>query len=303
MKRLLLFFLITTAFLCIASGCEPTQSPKIDGQIHIIATVFPVYDFARNIAGDRAEVSMLLPPSSDSHHYDPSPRDIIRIQECDIFLYIGGASDEWTEQVFSDSDNLTAVKLFDSVTLAEQEHSHGANDLYDEHIWTSPRNAVLMTRAILAALCAADSGNAEFYEENAENYIKELEVLDRLFTDIISEAKRDTVIFADRFPFRYFCEAYMLTSFAAFPGCSEESEPSAQTMAFLIEKIRNENIPVVFYGELSDKKTAASISRETGAETLLLHSCHTVSQSEMDSGISYVELMKQNAENLKRALY
>jgi len=305
MKYLFSLFIIS-ALLTAGCSAESVSSTGLDGggKIVIVSTIFPPFDFARNIAGDRAEISLLLPPSSDSHSYEPSPRDIIKIREADIFLYIGGASDEWTESVFSGDDNVIAVRLIDSVSLLEDDHFHGIRyfSKYDEHIWTSPRNAVLMTLAITDALCSADPENAEFYRSNAADYIARLEALDDTFQEITSSASRNTVVIADRFAFRYLTEEYGLEYFAAFPGCAEQTEPSAQTLAFLIEKIREEEIPAVFYGELSDMRTANSISRETGAEPLLLHSCHTLSRELFDAGLGYIELMEANAEALRKAL-
>ncbi|MDR2533101.1 MAG: metal ABC transporter substrate-binding protein [Oscillospiraceae bacterium] len=306
----------------LLTGCDAgLASGGNRGKIKIVSTLFPPYDFVRNIAGDKAEVSLLLAPSSDSHSYEPTPHDIIKVREADIFLYIGGASDEWTRRILSPSEDssVTAVRLMDSVNLLAEEtvegmqvdghihdhnceHEHHYFDEYDEHIWTSPRNAVLMTLAIADALCAVDPENADYYRDNAGIYIKKLEALGDTFKEITSTASRNTVVFADRFAFRYLTEEYGLNYFAAFPGCAEQTEPSALTLAFLIEKIREEEIPVVFYGELSDKRTANSISRETGAAALLLHSCHTVTKEELDAGTGYIELMETNAAALRKAL-
>ncbi|MCL2077551.1 MAG: metal ABC transporter substrate-binding protein [Oscillospiraceae bacterium] len=317
MKTSITVFTIIALLLCILPGCSADSAySENSGKLKVIATVFPLYDFAKNIAGDRADVSLLLPSSADSHSYEPTPHDIIRIRECDVFLYIGGADDSWVEKILAEQENVKSVRLMNSVTLLEeeivegmetQEHDHehesaDNSDNFDQHIWTSPPNAVLMTRAIADALSDKDSENAEFYKNNAEEYIKKLEELDNAFTGIISNASRNVIVFADRFAFRYLADCYGLEYYAAFPGCSEESEPSAMTIAFLIEKIRREQIPVVFYGELSDKKTANTISRETDALPMLLHSCHTVTQEEIDSGKGYIDFMRENAETLRIAL-
>lgn len=298
----MILLLLVIAFLsgCVAAG-EAVSLEK-SGKIIITATVFPPYDFARNIVGDRAEVILLLPPSADSHTYEPAPRDILAVRESDIFLYIGGASDEWVRRVFPNEEGFTGVRLLDSVVpLTDTYHESHRTD-YDEHIWTSPVNAVAMVRAICEAVSLADPDNAEFYRENAGEYIKELEALDEKYREIVAEGVRNTVIFADRFAFGYMTQEYGLFHYAAFPTCAEQAEPSALILAFLIEKIRDENIPVVFYGELSDSRTARSISRESGAEPLLLHSCHTLSQKEIDAGTDYLGIMRENAEALKRAL-
>ncbi|MCL2018585.1 MAG: metal ABC transporter substrate-binding protein [Oscillospiraceae bacterium] len=308
MKYFFIFFSIA-AFILSVGGCESAlniaDSERGDSdKIKIVATIFPLYDFAYSIAGDRADISMLLPPSSDSHLYEPSPRDIIKIKEADIFLYIGGASDEWSESVFSDEDLFLPVRLMDSVDPLENEHVHEDSyfDEYDEHIWTSPVNAVLIVQTICEALSAADPENANFYRDNADDYIARLNDLDALFRKVASDAPKNTIVFADRFAFRYLAEEYGFEYFAALPTCAEHTEPSAQTLVFLIEKIKEEELPVVFYGELSDMRTANSISRETGAVPMLLHSCHTLSREMLNTGAGYIEIMQENAEALKTAL-
>jgi zinc transport system substrate-binding protein len=297
MKHLFIFI----ALIILLSACGSQAADVSGAEAEIITTVFPLYDFTRAVAGSRASVTLLLPPSADSHSYEPTPRDIIRIRDADVFLYIGGASDGWVERVLSGGEN--AVKLMDSVKPHPGDNcAHGFFDEYDEHIWTSPVNAILMTRAILAALCAADPVNADYYKANAESYIGRLGVLDSVLRDITASPARSTLVFGDRFAFRYLTEEYGLEYLAAFPGCAEQSEPSAMTLAYLIEKIKNENIPVIFYGELSDMRTAASVSRETGAEIMLLHSVHTVTEEQLNAGVGYIELMMSNAEALRKAL-
>jgi zinc transport system substrate-binding protein len=202
------------------------------------------------------------------------------------------------------------IRMMDAVDVVEEEIVEGMEEedeeeeetAYDEHVWTSPRNAVLIVRAITESLCEADPANAAFYLQNAAVYNEELEQLDAAFKEVTAAAKRNTVVFADRFPFRYFADAYGLTYFAAFPGCSTETEPSAATVAFLINKIRAEKIPVVFHIELSNERMANTISGETGAKKLLLHACHNISKRDFDAGLGYLDLMRRNVENLREAL-
>jgi zinc transport system substrate-binding protein len=257
---------------------------------------------------------MLLPPGSESHSFEPSPRDIITIQNSDIFIYAGGESDKWIDRIFQsmNTDNIKILAMIDTVEAVEEEIVEGMEEdedededeiAYDEHVWTSPQNVVLIVRAITALLCEADPANADFFRQNAAAYINELEQLDAAFNELVSGAKRNTIVFADRFPFRYFADAYGLTYFAAFPGCSTDTEPSAATVAFLIDKIRAEKIPVVFHIELSNERMANTISGETGAKKFLLHSCHNITKRDFDSGLGYLEIMKGNLENLKEALY
>jgi zinc transport system substrate-binding protein len=174
---------------------------------------------------------------------------------------------------------------------------------YDEHVWTSPRNAMLIVQRITDLLCETDNANAGFYRQNASTYIKALEELDAAFNEVIAGAKRKTIVFGDRFPFRYFADAYGLEYCAAFPGCSTETEASAATVAFLINKIRSEQIPVVFHIELSNERMANAISAETGARKLLLHACHNISKRDFEAGLGYLDLMRANVENLRQALH
>jgi zinc transport system substrate-binding protein len=174
---------------------------------------------------------------------------------------------------------------------------------YDEHVWTSPRNAILIVRALTELLCEVDPANSALYRENAAAYIRELEQLDAAFSEVVAGARRRTIVFGDRFPFRYFVDAYGLTYFAAFPGCSTETEPSAATVAFLIDKIRAERIPVVFHIELSNERMANTISEETGAKKLMLHSVHNITRRDYDAGLGYLELMRRNVDNLREALH
>ena len=317
MKRLILILIILTAFLIMVVGCKPKNAVtrNADGKLNITTTNFPPFDFVRNIAGDKVNLSMLLPPGAESHSYEPSPKDIITIKNSGIFIYGGGEGDIWVNRILEsmDTSKMIIVRMMDAVDAVEEEIVEGMEEeaampeeeeetAYDEHVWTSPRNAILIVGAITEALCEADSANAEFYRQNAASYGKELVKLDAAFNDIIAGAKRKTIVFADRFPFRYFADAYGLTYFAAFPGCSTETEPSAGTVKFLIDKIKAEKIPVVFHIELSNERMADTISGETGAKKLLLHACHNISKKDFEAGLGYLDLMRGNVENLREAL-
>ncbi|GHU68131.1 hypothetical protein AGMMS49983_20340 [Clostridia bacterium] len=340
MKRLFSIVLIIFMALvpaALMAGCAHEGHPmsggnlagdsgeNTDGKISIVATIFPPYDFAREIAGDKAKVSMLLPPASESHSYEPTPQDIIQIQNCDVFIYVGGESDEWINEILAsmDAGKKKIITLMDCVEVKEEEVVEGMQDEdeeeeeeaadvsnaeepetpeYDEHVWTSPRNAELMVQKISEALCEADAANANTYEKNTEIYLGKLEDLDAKFQAVADNAFRKTVVFGDRFPFRYFADAYGLSYFAAFPGCSTETEPSAATVKFLIDKINTEKIPVIFHIELSSEKMAGTISEATGAEVRLLHACHNISKADFESGVSYLDLMTRNVDALKEAL-
>jgi zinc transport system substrate-binding protein len=319
MKRLLL---CVCAFVLLASGVGArgrSDAGSTNGKINVVATIFPPYDFVREIAGDRVNLTMLLPPAAESHSFEPTPRDIITVQNCDVFIYVGGESDAWVETILEsmDTSHMKIVTLMDCVDVVEElvvegmqdeeeEHDHGDGEEeeveYDEHVWTSPRNAQLIVRKIADVLESVDPANAAEYANNVASYTAKLTDLDASFQAVINGAKRKTFIFGDRFPFRYFADAYGLSYFAAFPGCSTETEASTATVAFLIDKVRSEQIPVVFHIELSNEKIADTICEETGARKLLLHAVHNVSKRDFDGGASYYSLMASNIENLRAAL-
>jgi zinc transport system substrate-binding protein len=311
-KAILLITL--AALLSGVTACRPnknTATQNQNGKINIIATNFPPYDFVRQIAGDRVNLAMLLPPGSESHSFEPSPRDIIMIQNSDIFIYTGGGSDKWIDRILQsmNTDNMKILAMIDTVEAVDEEIVEGMEDdgeddeaAYDEHVWTSPRNAIRIVQAITGILCETDAANSGYYRQNAAAYMDKLRLLDTAFAEAVSSSKRSVMVFADRFPFRYFADAYGLTYYAAFPGCSTETEPSAATVKFLIDKIRAEQIPVVFHIELSNEQMANTISGETGAKKLLFHSSHNITKKDFDSGLGYLEIMKNNVENLKEAL-
>jgi zinc transport system substrate-binding protein len=461
----------------------------------VVTTIFPPYDLVREIAGDKVSLTMLLPPGAESHSFEPTPRDIITVQNCDVFIYVGGESDAWVETILEsmDTSRMEIITLMDCVEVVEEvivegmqdeeEHGHAHGDEaftladvkdraltdwagdwqsvyphlldgtldpvmehkaesgektareyydqyktaymtdvdrvvitkdsmtfyrngvpvkanyvykgtgiiddgslwvryqfeaagtppkgapkyvmfsdhligpakaehfhlyasdesfdalmedtnpvnyptyypasltrgeivaemighdheeeaeYDEHVWTSPRNAKLIVQKIAGTLIQRDPANGAEYEKNTAAYLAKLTELDASFQTMIDGAKRKTLIFGDRFPFRYFADAYGLSYFAAFPGCSTETEASAATVAFLINKARTEKIPVVFHIELSNEKIADTICEETGAKKLLLHAVHNVSKRDFERGAGYYSLMSQNLRNLREALY
>jgi len=314
MKKIILILITLTSLLIGVSGCRQKNAVthNADGKLNVTTTNFPPFDFVRNIAGDKVNLFMLLPPGAESHSYEPSPKDIITIQNSGVFIYVGGEGDAWVDRILEsmNTSKMIIVRMMDAVNVVEEEivegMSVGAEEdeetAYDEHVWTSPLNAILIVGAITEALCKADSANTDFYRQNAAAYSKELIQLDLLFTFEVTRAKRNTIVFADRFPFRYFADAYGLTYFAAFPGCSTDTEPSAGTVAFLINKIRAEKIPVVFHIELSNERMADAISGETGAKKLLFHACHNISKKDFEAGLGYLDLMRGNVENLREAL-
>lgn len=302
--------LITVCF-CSCSSTENTD--KKSGKLSIVTTIFPPYDFARQVAGDKAELTMLLKPGTESHNYDPTPQDIIKIQNADVFIYVGGESDKWVEDMLASASKKPKkiIVMMDCVDKLEEEivegmqaeeEEHGDEVEYDEHVWTSPKNAIKISKKICEELKVLDKDNEEFYEKNTNEYSKQLSSLSNDFDNITKNGKRNTMIFGDRFPFKYFADEYHLKYYAAFPGCSSETEPSAATVAFLIDKVKEEKIPVVFTIEFSSGKIADTICESTGAKKLMMHSCHNITQEQFESGITYIELMRNNLSVLKEAL-
>ena len=341
LRCVIALLIIVTSF----TGCGTQQpSEQDDGRLRIVATIFPPYDFARAIAGDetKADITMLLSPGEEVHSYEPTPMDIKRIQNCDLFLYVGGENDVWVERILENMGDkkpqtLRLVDLTDTVAeevvegmmeeRGEHEHEHDAehaedaehdhehishthsgdssaeeHEEADEHVWTSPVKAAEITEAIAAKMAEIDPDNAESYKVNAASYMEEILKVDAAFREIVDNAERRTIVFGDRFPLRYFAEEYGLEYFAAFPGCSSESEPSASTLAFLIDKVREERIPVVFSIELSNGNIARAICESTGAVRRTFHSCHNVTKDEMESGATYVSLMTENLGPVREAL-
>lgn len=317
MKRGLSVILAATFSAAAFTGCTVSTNQENsnvnDEKIHIVAVNFPQYDFVRQLAGDLVDVQLLVQPGTEVHDYDPSPQDLIAVQECDLLIYVGGESDSWVEDILG-STELPENKVFSMMDcvdkyfeetqegMTEHEHEEEEGEEYDEHIWTSPKNAIKIVDAICERLSEIDSKNASTYEQNRLNYVRSLSALDNHIEEIVANAEEKTLIFGDRFPFLYFVRAYGLNYYAAFPGCSEDSEPTAATLSFLIDKVNEEKISTVFYIEQSDQKTADIICEETGAEKLLFHSCHNVTKAEFDEGVTYLQLMEKNVENLREAL-
>jgi zinc transport system substrate-binding protein len=496
MKRMVLFVCVLMSLAAVLPAGGRREAKKTDGRLNVVTTIFPPYDFVREIAGDRVNLTMLLPPGAESHSFEPTPQDIIRVQNSDVFIYVGGESDAWIERILAsvNTERMEIITLMDCVEVveevivegmqdeeghdhdheavfedsevrdrpslsdwegdwqsgypyvvngsldevfehkAEEDHSINAAEYkqyyltgyrteydrlvikgdritwytgqksipvqyvyrgfvimhyddggkgvryqfeasgpangaprylqfsdhhtgpaegvehfhvyygndgfesmlknlenwptyypaamtgeeiadamlghdheeeaeYDEHVWTSPRNAKLIVEKIAGVLKARDGTNAEAYEKNTASFLAKLTELDESFQKLVRGARRKTIVFGDRFPFRYFADAYGLSYFAAFPGCSTETECSAATIKFLIDKVRTEKIPVVFHIELSNEKIAGAICEETGARKMLLHAAHNITKRDFDRGVSYYDLMSQNVNHLREALY
>lgn len=318
---------------CAVSGSDrQADHSNSDGKLRVVTTIFPQYDFVQQIAGDNVSLTMLLKPGEETHSYEPTPQDIIAIQNADLFIYVGGENDEWVEDILEspEMEHVKRLRLVDCVgsVLEEEEvegmqeerghHHEEASTLHsaneteeehnahvhtmDEHVWTSPSNAVDIVARIAEELCLLDSEHAQVYKQNASDYEAQLKELDAEFQEVVDKAQNHTILFGDRFPFRYFAAEYGLDYYAAFSGCASDTEPSAATMAFLINKVKEEHIPVVLKMELSNDNIANAIAETCDVPVKVFYSSHNISAEQFEAGVTYLDLMKENVETLKEAL-
>ena len=343
--------LACSAFLFASGAKDGAKNKAQNDKPSVVATIFPVYDFARAVmygAGDaqtgktsvivnEKNLKLLVKPGMEIHSFDPSPADIAAIHNADVFIYIGGESDEWVEDVLKsiDTSDKTIVRLMDYVDLvdeeivegmeAEDEHDHAAGEAHDEHdheeneheadehIWTSPANAVKMVDAIRDALVKIDTQkyggkNAAAFTQNAAAYNAQIRAVDAQIRKAIDSASDKFILMGDRFPLRYFTDYYGLGYSAAFNGCSTAVEASTATIAYLIDKAAEKKVPAVFAIELSNQKIAKTVAEgaaKKGAgsvQVLELHTIHNVSRDDFKAGETWVSLMKRNAESLKKGL-
>ena len=301
MKKLLALILCICLVLSFA-GCENKNTEN--EKLNIVATIFPAFDFAREITGEKANVQMLLPPGTESHFYEPSLSDIAKIEQCDLFIYAGGDIDSWADDVIKAlGKEISVICMSSLVKPLHAEHGHDHQDGgYDSHVWTSPKNAKTICEKITERLCSLDTLNREYYNSRLVYYSAQLDFLDSELINISENKTRNTLVFADRFPFLYLAEDYGLKYLAAIEGCSSETEPTLTAVSAIIDIVNQQNIKTVFYIEFSSQKTADIICSKTGANKQLLHSCHNVSSEEFESE-TYISLMLQNVKNIKEALY
>lgn len=323
MKKRILALLLAAAVALPLCACAPAGEEAEDGRLQVVCSLFPYYDFVREIGGAYVSPRLLVAAGREAHSFEPTPMDVIRVSRADVFVYNGGEGEQWVDEILSSAgENIPAVlRMMDYAdTLTEEplagrddhdhadhnhEHDddHDSDDIeYDEHIWTSPVQAMKLCRAICDALCAADPAHAAVYRSNLENYLGQLAELDVAFRQVCSEKKRSLLVFGDRFPLLYFCREYGLDYRAAFHGCSSDTEPSLYTLKFLIDKVRQQDIPVVYALELSSRKVADAIAETTGATVETFYSCQTVSQADWAAGEGYVSLMRRNVAALREGI-
>jgi zinc transport system substrate-binding protein len=306
MKRILALWasvLILLLAVLPLSSCKGDDGDN-DG-LSIVCTVFPYYDMCKNIVGSAGEVTLLNKGGTDLHSYEPTMNDIKIISKCDIFVYGGGYSDSWVEETVKVSGNksLKMIRLLDYVTNyveghdhvhhPGEDHNHSADEV-DEHIWLSLKNASKICEVVYNTVLEVDSDNNSVYLQNYSDYTGKISELDNKFQKMVEANAITPLLFADRFPFRYFVEDYNIVYFAAFPGCSSETLATFDKMAELISTVNMLGLEYIFVIEGSNKDIAEAISDQTGAKILQLNSCQSVSEKDVDNGISYLSVMEYN---------
>lgn len=312
----MLVLILAVTGLCACGGTGGTA----DGKLQIVCTVFPYYDWVRNLTAgaDNVNLTLLLDSGTDLHSYQPAAKDIVTISSADIFIYTDGTSDKWVSDVLKTSQNEASVllpmmtnlpeeSLFCVEAIGEEEHHHEEDEEHnhasDEHIWLSIRNAMRLTEIIKNALCDADPGNEEIYKTNFIKYYSELEKLDKAYSTALGECRKDTLVFADRFPFIYLINDYGLSYHAAFSGCSAESEASFETVKRLADTIDALGLSHILITETSDGSVANTVKDSTGdknQEILVLNALQSVKKEDLSA--SYIEVMTENLAILKKAL-
>lgn len=340
-KIIVALVLLSGVVFGVAFLLNKVREKKTEKKYSVVSTSFPGYDFARAVAGENTDISvkMLLKPGAESHSFEPTPQDILAIKESDLFIYVGGDSDEWVKKMISEIDpkKTKVMKLVDLVKVKNEEKLEGLEDDHDdhddkhehnhshehdehddkddhrdddherdveidEHVWTSPKNAKEIVNKILAEVSKIDKNEENKLRQNAKEYSDKLDEIDGKIRAMVKVAKRKEIIVGDRFPFRYFVDEYGLKYYAAFPGCSEQTEANAKTISFIVKKVKEDKIPVVLKIELSNGLVAETVAKETGVKVEELQSAHNISEKDFEAGVTYVDLMKRNLEVLTKAL-
>ncbi len=323
MRKIISLTLVILVLTLSLAGCGQGDANKND-KLSIVTTIFPEYDWVINILGDKAkdaDVTMLLDTGVDLHSYQPTADDVVKISACDVFVYVGGESDEWVEGALKEAANkdMVVVNLMESLGKgvkeeevvegmeeeSEEEEEGEEGSEYDEHVWLSLKNAAVLCGAIEDALGKADADNAEIYSSNATAYIEKLSALDGQYKAAVSAGNKKTLLFGDRFPFRYLTDDYGLNYYAAFAGCSAETEASFETVAFLAGKVDELGLSYVLTLEGTDHKiaeTVISTSSKKSAKILSMDSMQSTTSQDVTNGVTYLSVMEKNLETLKEAL-
>lgn len=327
MKKILSVIISIIIACTLFTGCNNTTSPDTRAKYNIVCTIYPQYDWVMNLLGDNANdynVTLLLNNGTDLHNYQPSARDIVTIASSDMFIYVGGESDKWVHDVLKNSGNEKTIAINMLECLGEniyeeetvegmQAEKHSLFDFshddeeteYDEHVWLSLKNAKKICENISKALCGLDSRNSSSYKKNLENYTEKLTSLDEKYMDTVAQSKTKTLLFGDRFPFRYLTEDYNINYYAAFPGCSAETEASFKTIVFLANKADELNLSTICVTESSDLSVAKTIMENTGTkkkQIVTFNSLQSVTKNDIDNKVSYLSYMEDNLKALNAAL-
>jgi len=327
MKKALAFIIVLALLAGLLAGCGASTAPTPDGgaRLRIVATIFPAYDWVRQIVGNTqdVELTMLLDDGVDLHSYQPTVDDIVKISECDMFLYVGGESDKWVRDALREATNKSMVvinllellgdqvsreELVEGMEAEEEDEDEGEDEdeiEYDEHVWLSLRRAETVCAAIAQALGELDAENAPVYAANAGEYIEKLRSLDAEYAAAAEAAAFDTVLFGDRFPFRYLADDYGLRYYAAFAGCSAETEASFQTVVFLSAKVDELGLPAILQLESSDGSIARTIRDNTAGKNqqiLVMDSMQSATGADIEQGATYLSVMENNLAVLMQAL-
>ena len=294
-KKIIPLILCLALMLC---GCAVKKTEASD-KLNVVVTIFPEYDFVRAVAGNKVNLKLLIDPGTEVHSFDPAPSDIIAVENSDLFIMIGGESDEWARRLISGAEkSIRVLNMMDKVDLLYED----GEEEYDEHIWTSPSNAEKMVAAVCDALCELDNANADFYRANAESYISEIDGVRRSIMQVTDKAKHKYILVADRFPFKYLTNEFGIDYFAAFGGCASNTDISIKTMSRLIAESEKHGCEYAFYVEMSNRNIANALSEQTGISLLQLHSAHNVTLDDFKAGKTYVDIMKDNARALERGM-
>lgn len=311
-NKLLKALVVALAVLALLMGVSFLKREAPQSNSLVVASNFAGYDFARAVLGDAAMAQMLLKPGAEAHDFEPTPEDIIAIKNAGLFIYVGGESEQWVEKLLQNSEipPEKTLRLMDFVETKLEEVAPGMDASasgdgateYDEHIWTSPVNAMRLVTAIRDKLSELYPDQASIYQQNAGGYLARLARIDQDLRAVAQNSPQKELVFGDRFPFRYLADEYGLSYFAAFPGCLEQTEASSGTLAFLIDKVKKDGIKVVLKIELTSGQLAQTIAAETGAKVLELHSAHNISLEDFTAGRTYADIMESNVQVLREAL-
>ena len=312
MKRIIILSILLLSFLACGKKEEKITANEVK-KIKIVTTLFPTYDFSKELGKDKIDVKLLLPPGVEAHAYEPTPKDISDINSADIFIYTGNLMEPWVEKLLKSISNekLLVIDVSQGIELKEfiieeDGHEHhddeGHNHGNDPHIWTDPIMAKAIVNNIYEGLIKVDSENKSFYETNKTAYDLKLQELDDKFKDLVNNSKKKEIISGGHFVFGYLMDRYGLTYHSAYESFSPNAEPTPKQMKALKEAVKEVGSKYVYYEELIDPKLAKLLSEELGLQMLLLHGAHNLSKDELAKGITYYEIMQQNIENLKLGL-